>query len=361
MDFSLTFCLDDGTKLIEESVSNSRTPEFENNPAKPKSKTKLLLILGASAAILILATGILGMVLLLSKQRSPRNQLDIAADNSNKETNKPIDFKNSANTNDNMKSPTDNCSLSPVEIDEVKNISFEKAKFAPTSESLQILKNLAAHLKRLPDTCRVEIGVHSDNVGDETMNTKLTTARSLAIGKVLVEQGVSSDKLSYKGYGSSQPIASNTTNEGKKMNRRVEFKLFSKDKPNDTAADILNLRVQENLDKLKSDGVTIVTQNRNKPSKPDPLVLIVLVSANGDLLLNGEKMGNVSGKNSLSEKLKEAFKTREEMEVYKEGTKTVEKTVTIVTPPEISQAVLEQTLKIVNDAKASPVNLYVEK
>jgi len=65
---------------------------------------------------------------------------------------------------------------------------------------------------------------HTVRVGSRTNNMKLYENRSRAVGAYLIEKGISSTRLSYKGYGPLRPIASNATAEGRAQNRRVELK-----------------------------------------------------------------------------------------------------------------------------------------
>jgi len=99
---------------------------------------------------------------------------------------------------------------------------FGKAtiKFPESQEALQAAYNI---LKENP-TIKVEIQGHTDNVGSDEYNQKLSEQRAWAVVNYLVQQmGVESSRLIAKGYGETQPKASNDTPEGKALNRRVEF------------------------------------------------------------------------------------------------------------------------------------------
>jgi OOP family OmpA-OmpF porin len=84
------------------------------------------------------------------------------------------------------------------------------------------LDGVVAVLKRNP-TLRVEIQGHTDNIGSEASNRKLSENRARAVMEYLVKKGVEAERLSAAGYGSSRPIASNDTLEGRARNRRVEL------------------------------------------------------------------------------------------------------------------------------------------
>ncbi len=69
----------------------------------------------------------------------------------------------------------------------------------------------------------IAISGHTDDVGKEESNQLLSTARAQAVANYLIQHGILATRISCKGYGSSQPLQSNTTDEGRAQNRRVEF------------------------------------------------------------------------------------------------------------------------------------------
>jgi len=106
----------------------------------------------------------------------------------------------------------------------LKNIFFETGKAVLKEESYQQLNNVLAFLKENP-TLRLEISGHTDNVGGLAYNLRLSEARAKAVVTYLVENGIDKSRLTYKGYGPHQPVASNKTADGRALNRRVEFKI----------------------------------------------------------------------------------------------------------------------------------------
>ena len=76
---------------------------------------------------------------------------------------------------------------------------------------------------------RLEVAGHTDSVGDASVNMKLSQRRSDAVRKYLVQSGVSPDKIVARGYGETQPIADNTSDEGRDTNRRIEFRVLGSD------------------------------------------------------------------------------------------------------------------------------------
>ena len=104
---------------------------------------------------------------------------------------------------------------------QLKNIFFETGKAEFMNESNDEIDKLAVLLEKNPQM-EIEIQGHTDNVGNEEMNKKLSEDRAKAVFDYLVEKGLSNE-INFIGFGSSKPIADNSTDEGRKQNRRVEF------------------------------------------------------------------------------------------------------------------------------------------
>lgn len=109
----------------------------------------------------------------------------------------------------------------------LRNIFFDFDKSTIRPESQNELNRLVKLLKDNP-TLKIELSSHTDNVGTEEYNTKLSFERSSSVVDYLISKGVSPGRLIPKGYGESTPIASNETEEGRQQNRRTEFKILSK-------------------------------------------------------------------------------------------------------------------------------------
>jgi outer membrane protein OmpA-like peptidoglycan-associated protein len=109
----------------------------------------------------------------------------------------------------------------------LENILFETGSADIKKESEPELKKLAWTLKTNQDMT-IEIHGHTDDVGDEPSNMELSTARAGAVRKWLVEHGIPSHRMTYKGFGESKPIADNSTPEGRRKNRRTEFIIFKR-------------------------------------------------------------------------------------------------------------------------------------
>ena len=109
----------------------------------------------------------------------------------------------------------------------MENVLFEPGKSILLKESYVSLDKLVTQLQT-NKTMKIEIIGHTDNVGDETQNQKLSEVRAKAVVDYLISKKIEKTRLSYKGFGSKQPIASNETEEGRKKNRRVEFVVLEK-------------------------------------------------------------------------------------------------------------------------------------
>ncbi|ABG57771.1 OmpA family protein [Cytophaga hutchinsonii] len=107
----------------------------------------------------------------------------------------------------------------------LRNIFFDSGKATIRLESTAELLKLVDLLKNNP-TLRIEIAGHTDNIGDETLNQKLSEERAKNVVTFLTANGISAGRLVAKGYGSSQPVAPNTTDTGRQQNRRTEIKIL---------------------------------------------------------------------------------------------------------------------------------------
>ncbi|WP_431200693.1 OmpA family protein [Mucilaginibacter sp. P25] len=120
--------------------------------------------------------------------------------------------------------------LSPIEIGNkviLKNIFFDTNKFDLEKESKAELAKLIEFLG-VNSTTRIEISGHTDNTGNHQGNQTLSENRAKSVYQYLVSKGIAPTRLVYKGYGETQPIASNTTEEDRAKNRRTEFMIITK-------------------------------------------------------------------------------------------------------------------------------------
>jgi outer membrane protein OmpA-like peptidoglycan-associated protein len=103
---------------------------------------------------------------------------------------------------------------------------FEFKKYKLLKESKYELNRIIKLLKDNP-TMRVEISGHTDNIGSDTANQKLSMQRAQAVIEYLVNNGIAKGRLEAKGYGKQKPIATNKSDEGRQENRRVEIEVLS--------------------------------------------------------------------------------------------------------------------------------------
>lgn len=104
----------------------------------------------------------------------------------------------------------------------LRNVLFQTNETVLLLPSYSELDLIAEYLKGKP-LFKIEIFGHTDNSGNETKNKTLSTGRAKAVGDYLTSKGIDKTRINYNGYGSSKPIATNGTDEGKQQNRRVEF------------------------------------------------------------------------------------------------------------------------------------------
>lgn len=107
----------------------------------------------------------------------------------------------------------------------LKNVFFETGSAELQDISITELKRLKDLLIKNP-TLRIQLNGHTDNVGSDADNMKLSTNRAKAVHDYLTKAGISNSRLKYKGFGETKPIDSNDTDKGRQANRRTEFVRF---------------------------------------------------------------------------------------------------------------------------------------
>ena len=105
-----------------------------------------------------------------------------------------------------------------------ESITFATGSAALNSSSTTTLASVADVLAKYTDTTIQVIG-HTDSTGSDAINEPLSRNRAAAVANFLSNRGVAANRISVAGMGSRQPIASNTTTDGKAQNRRVEIKV----------------------------------------------------------------------------------------------------------------------------------------
>jgi OmpA-OmpF porin, OOP family len=110
------------------------------------------------------------------------------------------------------------------EIITLENIYFDFGKSDVKTESYPELDKILRLMSENPGI-KIEIDAHTDNVGSDDYNLKLSQARAESVLNYLVSNGIFVSRLKAKGYGSSKPVADNNSEQGRQKNRRVEFKI----------------------------------------------------------------------------------------------------------------------------------------
>lgn len=106
----------------------------------------------------------------------------------------------------------------------LRNIFFDFDKATLRPESTAELDRLIGLLNQYPKL-KIEISGYTDNKGSQAYNQTLSQSRAKSVVDYLVAHGIAADRLTFKGYGMENPIASNDTDEGRQLNRRTEFKI----------------------------------------------------------------------------------------------------------------------------------------
>lgn len=122
-----------------------------------------------------------------------------------------------------------NIPLEPIKTGNLvvlNNLFFDTDSYTLKKQSTIELDKILEFLS-LNTGVKVEISGHTDNTGSEEYNMELSRNRAREVVKYLEENGISSDRLDSKGYGASQPVDTNESEEGKARNRRTELKILS--------------------------------------------------------------------------------------------------------------------------------------
>ena len=126
------------------------------------------------------------------------------------------------NTRENIAVNESGCSIFQVALE---GINFENNSAELMSESKVLLNKTALIIIASPDV-RIEVQAHTDSVGSKKYNQKLSERRAASVREYLILQGVNSAQLEAKGYGETDPVLTNETEDGRARNRRVELKII---------------------------------------------------------------------------------------------------------------------------------------
>ncbi len=129
---------------------------------------------------------------------------------------------------------SENANLEPIEqnillekavkgsVAVLENLFFDSDKYELKEKSITELEKIQRFLTENPNIT-IEIGGHTDNTGNPAYNQQLSERRAMAVYNYLANNGIDKKRLVAKGYGQSRPVASNSSDQGKQQNRRIEF------------------------------------------------------------------------------------------------------------------------------------------
>jgi outer membrane protein OmpA-like peptidoglycan-associated protein len=106
------------------------------------------------------------------------------------------------------------------------NVLFDTGKSTLKSLSFTEL-NEVVEVMKLKKKMNIEVAGHTDDVGSDASNMTLSQARADAVRNYLISKGIEANRVIAVGYGETQPVADNTTEEGRKQNRRTEVRITS--------------------------------------------------------------------------------------------------------------------------------------
>jgi Mg-chelatase subunit ChlD len=115
----------------------------------------------------------------------------------------------------------------PVGTITLVNVEFDYDKATIRPESMSKVREIGSVMLTYP-TMKMEVRGHTDDRGSDEYNQKLSEDRAAAVADVLVSMGIARDRLTVKGFGKTQPLVPNDSDENRKRNRRTEFVIVSK-------------------------------------------------------------------------------------------------------------------------------------
>ncbi|HUS02101.1 MAG TPA: OmpA family protein [Chitinophagaceae bacterium] len=119
--------------------------------------------------------------------------------------------------------------LQPIEANAsiiLKNVFFDTKQTQLKPESITELDNVVLLMNENPKL-KIQIGGHTDNVGKPADNVKLSLGRAVSVVNYLLGKGIKNDRLTFKGFGETKPIADNNSEQGRALNRRTELIVIS--------------------------------------------------------------------------------------------------------------------------------------
>ncbi|OFX48211.1 MAG: hypothetical protein A2046_08290 [Bacteroidetes bacterium GWA2_30_7] len=108
----------------------------------------------------------------------------------------------------------------------LKNVNFDSDKSTLKQDSYETLNQLVDLMKR-QQAIKIEVAGHTDNSGLAENNLKLSTDRAKSVKNYLVSKGILNTRITASGYGDTEPVGDNNTEEGKLANRRTEVRIIA--------------------------------------------------------------------------------------------------------------------------------------
>jgi len=186
-------CVFDDEEVIEKTQVQARKEQIPQE--KPK-KNKIPLYIGISGTVIVLA-----ILVIIFWPETPQNEIIKIVEKEKKQTGPPKNFL-------------------------LEGSGFDSGKSEIKEQTIPVLKNILSILNAYPDW-DIKITGHTDNVGPEESNKKLSTERAKAVMDWFIKNGIDSSRLTYEGKGSAEPIADNSIIEGRRKNRRTEIKVVA--------------------------------------------------------------------------------------------------------------------------------------
>jgi OmpA-OmpF porin, OOP family len=121
---------------------------------------------------------------------------------------------------------TANLVYEPARQFTLDNVEFDVGKATLRPASNKELNELVEYLQWKEEQ-KIEVAGHTDKVGKDADNEKLSQQRAEAVKNYLLKKGIKADRIVAKGYGATEPIADNSTAEGRQKNRRTEVRLMN--------------------------------------------------------------------------------------------------------------------------------------
>jgi len=129
-------------------------------------------------------------------------------------------------TADRPSAPPPRVVLTDSNIQILDKVQFEVGSDVLLPVSFPLLDQVAQIMSENEQIKKIEVQGHTDSTGGAALNRSLSKKRAESVRKYLVGKGVSSNRLTSKGFGPDVPLADNATDEGREINRRVEFKIL---------------------------------------------------------------------------------------------------------------------------------------